>query len=95
MSLSVRNWLKVRFIAGFFVTVPAFLTAWLLWIFWSRIDDVFAPMYQRILGRDIPGLGFLTAVGTSSHTSRLSKAAARRAPAPSPPARVGAPRSAG
>src|SRR3989442_777011 len=62
MAISVRNWLKVRFIAGFFVTVPAFLTAGLLWIFWSRIDDVFAPMYQRILGRDIPGLGFLTAV---------------------------------
>src|SRR2546429_4216916 len=62
MAIGVRNWLKVRFIAGFFVTVPAFLTAWLLWIFWSRIDDVFAPMYQRILGRDIPGLGFLTAV---------------------------------
>src|SRR5216117_3897209 len=60
---TMRNWLKVRFIAGFFVTVPAFLTAWLLWIFWSRIDDVFAPMYQRILGRDLPGLGFLTAVG--------------------------------
>jgi len=39
----VKNWLKVRFIAGFFVTVPAFLTAWLLWNFWSRIDDVFAP----------------------------------------------------
>jgi uncharacterized membrane protein len=63
MSNGVRNWLKVRFIAGFFVTVPAFLTAWLLWIFWSRIDDVFAPMYQRILGRDLPGLGFLTAIG--------------------------------
>src|SRR5256712_11148867 len=63
MAIGVKNWLKVRFIAGFFVTVPAFLTAWLLWIFWSRIDDVFAPMYQRILGRDLPGLGFLTAVG--------------------------------
>jgi len=63
MAIGVKNWLKVRFIAGFFVTVPAFLTAWLLWIFWSRIDDVFAPMYQRILGRPIAGLGFLTAVG--------------------------------
>ena len=63
MSFSVRNWLKVRFIAGFFVTVPAFLTAWLLWIFWSRIDDVFTPMYEKILGRAVPGLGFLTAVG--------------------------------
>ena len=59
----MKNWLKVRFIAGFFVTVPVFLTGWLLWIFWSRIDDVFAPMYQKMLGRPIPGLGFLTAVG--------------------------------
>jgi uncharacterized membrane protein len=58
----MRAWLKSRFIAGFFVTVPAFATAWLLWLFWSRIDDIFAPMYERILGRPVPGLGFLTAV---------------------------------
>ena len=62
MASRVRNWFKTRFIAGFFFTVPVFLTAWLLWIFWSRIDDVFAPMYERILGRSVPGLGFLTAV---------------------------------
>jgi len=58
----MRAWLKSRFIAGFFVTVPAFATAWLLWLFWSRIDDSFAPMYERILGRPVPGLGFLTAI---------------------------------
>ena len=58
----MKEWLKSRFIAGFFVTVPAFATAWLLWLFWSRIDDIFAPMYERILGRPVPGLGFLTAV---------------------------------
>jgi uncharacterized membrane protein len=58
----MKTWLKSRFIAGFFVTVPAFATAWLLWVFWSRIDDIFAPMYERILGRPVPGLGFLTAV---------------------------------
>ena len=62
MASRVRTWFKTRFIAGFFFTVPVFLTAWLLWIFWSRIDDVFAPMYERILGRSVPGLGFLTAV---------------------------------
>src|SRR3989475_10420179 len=62
MSSRVRNWFKVRFIAGFFFTVPVFLTAWLLWIFWSRIDDVFAPMFDKIFGRAVPGLGFLTAV---------------------------------
>ncbi len=59
----VRNWLKIRLIAGFFVTVPAVATSWLLWMFWTRIDDIFAPMYARMFGRPVPGLGFLTAVG--------------------------------
>jgi uncharacterized membrane protein len=63
MSTGVRTWLKVRLIAGFFVTVPAVATAWILWIFWSRIDDIFAPIYDRLFGRPVPGLGFLTAVG--------------------------------
>src|SRR5438874_11034880 len=62
MVTGLKNWFKARFIAGFFFTVPVFLTAWLLWIFWNRIDDVFAPMYEKILGRPVPGLGFLTAV---------------------------------
>src|SRR2546421_12557619 len=62
MSSRVKNWFKVRFITGFFFTVPVFLTAWLLWIFWSRIDDVFAPMFDKMFGRAVPGLGFLTAV---------------------------------
>ena len=63
MSARLKNWLKVRFIAGFFFTVPVFATAWILWIFWSRVDDIFGPMYERMFGRPVPGLGFLTAVG--------------------------------
>ena len=62
MASRLRSWFKARFIAGFFFTVPVFLTAWLLWIFWSRIDDVFAPAYEKLIGRPVPGLGFLTAV---------------------------------
>src|SRR5437879_12979035 len=62
MSSRVKNWFKVRFIAGFFFTVPVFLTAWLLWIFWSRIDDVFDPMFAKIFGRAVPAPGFLPAV---------------------------------
>jgi uncharacterized membrane protein len=58
----VRNWLKVRFITGFFVTVPAIATSWLLYVFWDAIDSFFSPGYERIFGRRIPGLGFLTAV---------------------------------
>lgn len=58
----LRTWLKLRFIAGIFVTLPAFVTAWILWVFWVKIDDFFAPMYFQIFGRPVPGLGFLTAV---------------------------------
>jgi len=58
-----ENWLKSRFIAGFFFTVPVFATGWILWKFWAGIDDIFGPMYERMFGRPVPGLGFVTAVG--------------------------------
>src|SRR5205085_11509620 len=59
----LESWLKSRFIAGFFFTVPVFATGWILWKFWSGIDDIFGPMYTRLFGRPVPGLGFLTAIG--------------------------------
>jgi uncharacterized membrane protein len=62
MSQRLKNWLKVRLITGFFVTVPAIATAWILWVFWSKIDDFFAPIYARLFGRPVPGFGFLTAI---------------------------------
>jgi len=58
----LENWLKSRLIAGFFITVPIVASAWILVKFWSGIDDIFGPMYARIFGRPVPGLGFLTAV---------------------------------
>ncbi|MBI4609085.1 MAG: DUF502 domain-containing protein [Candidatus Rokubacteria bacterium] len=58
----MRNWFKVRLLTGFFVTVPAIATSWLLYVFWDKIDDFFSPGYERVFGRRIPGLGFLTAV---------------------------------
>jgi uncharacterized membrane protein len=62
MAGRLKNWVKVRFIAGFFVTVPAIATSWLLYVFWDAIDTFFSPIYERLFGSRIPGLGFLTAV---------------------------------
>lgn len=62
MPGTLRNWFKVRFVTGFVVTVPAIATAWLLYLFWDKIDDFFSPIYQQLFGRRIPGLGFLTAI---------------------------------
>ncbi len=53
-------WLRRSFIAGFFVTVPLFVSvAALIWIF-NVVDGLTTPLYDRILGRRIPGLGTLT-----------------------------------
>jgi uncharacterized membrane protein len=62
MPAGMKHWLQGRLITGFFVTVPAVLTAWILWVFWSGIDDIFKPTYERLFGQPVPGLGFLTAM---------------------------------
>jgi uncharacterized membrane protein len=51
------GWLRRSFVAGFFVTVPLFISvAALIWIF-TVVDGATTPLYDRILGRRIPGLG--------------------------------------
>ena len=51
------QWLRRSFIAGFFVTVPLFLSvAAIVWIF-GIVDGLTTPLYDRLLGRRIPGLG--------------------------------------
>ena len=54
------HWLRRRFVAGFFVMVPLVVSlAALIWIF-GVIDTVTAPLYARLLGRHVAGLGILT-----------------------------------
>ena len=57
MSVSA---LRRYFITGFFVTVPVVISVVaLVWIF-NAVDGVMAPLYERLLGRKVPGLGLLT-----------------------------------
>ena len=54
------QWLRRSFVAGFFVTVPLFISvAAFIWIF-NVVDGLTTPMYDRLLGRRIPGLGTVT-----------------------------------
>src|SRR3977135_3182821 len=54
------QWLRRRFLTGFFVTVPLFISvAALIWIF-GIVDGLTTPLYDRLLGGRIPGLGILT-----------------------------------
>jgi uncharacterized membrane protein len=55
-------WLRRRFLTGFFVTVPLFISvAAFVWIF-GVVDGLTTPLYDRLLGRRIPGLGTLSTV---------------------------------
>ena len=57
---TLMQWLRRRFITGFFVTVPLFITvAALVWLF-GVVDGLTTPLYDRLLGRHIPGLGLVT-----------------------------------
>jgi uncharacterized membrane protein len=62
MEGKLRSWFKVRFLTGFFVTVPVVLTSYVLWIFYREVDGLLSPVYEQILGYHAPGLGFVTAI---------------------------------
>src|ERR1051325_6438113 len=51
------QWLRRTFVTGFFVTVPLFISvAAFIWIF-NVVDGLTTPLYDRVIGRRIPGLG--------------------------------------
>lgn len=58
------NYLRRRFVAGFFVTVPIALSvAALVWIF-GVADALTSPFVEQVFGRRVPGLGIaVTAAG--------------------------------
>jgi uncharacterized membrane protein len=58
--MAAMSWLRRSFVAGFFVTVPLVISAaTFIWIF-GVVDDLTTPLYERLLGQRIPGLGIVT-----------------------------------
>jgi uncharacterized membrane protein len=54
------HWLRRSFVTGFFVTVPLFVSvAAIIWIF-NVVDRATTPLYDRMLGRSVPGLGIVS-----------------------------------
>src|SRR5438552_205048 len=51
------QWLRRSFITGFFVTVPLFISVVAFIKIFNVVDGLTTPMYDRLLGRRIPGLG--------------------------------------
>jgi len=55
-------WESVRgvFVRGFVVLVPVYLTIWFFQAFLNAVDGILSPILDRLVGRPIPGLGFLS-----------------------------------
>lgn len=62
MPNSIRTTFKRRFFAGLIVLIPLIITIFLLgWLF-SIIDGLLNPLYYKILGYHVPGLGFISTI---------------------------------
>ena len=59
---SIRATFKRRFLAGLLVSIPVIVTVLLIGAFFRFVDGFLEPVYLRILGYRLPGLGFLSAV---------------------------------
>ena len=54
------QWLRRRFIAGFFVIVPLLISVYAFIKIFEIVDGLTTPLYDQVIGRRIPGLGTLT-----------------------------------
>lgn len=59
---SIRDTFKKRFLAGLFVSIPAIITILVIGKFFAFVDGLLGPLYLKILGFNVPGLGFISAI---------------------------------
>ncbi|MDI6890250.1 MAG: DUF502 domain-containing protein [Thermodesulfovibrionales bacterium] len=62
MATSIRATFKRRFFAGLLVLIPIIVTLFIIGWFFNFVDGLLEPLYYRILGYHIPGLGFISAI---------------------------------
>jgi uncharacterized membrane protein len=54
--------LRMIFGRGLVVIVPVVITIWVLNMFFSAIDGIISPLFDHLLDRHIPGLGFVSMI---------------------------------
>lgn len=59
---TVMGELRTAFVRGMVVIIPLGLTYWFFSAFLNAIDGILSPIYERLLGQKVPGLGLLSMV---------------------------------
>jgi uncharacterized membrane protein len=62
MTTSIRATFKRRFFAGIIVLIPLIVTFFIIIWFFRFIDGILGPLYFKILGYNVPGLGFISTI---------------------------------
>lgn len=62
MRISIRATFKRRFFAGLLISIPAIITLLIIIWFFNFVDGLLEPIYFKILGYHVPGLGFISAI---------------------------------
>ncbi|HBO83793.1 MAG TPA: hypothetical protein DD641_02185 [Deltaproteobacteria bacterium] len=62
MVTSIRVILKKKFLAGLIVSIPAVITVLVIVWFFEFVDGILGPLYKEMLGYNVYGLGFISAV---------------------------------
>ncbi len=61
-TFAFRATLKRKFIAGLVITVPAVFTIMVIVWFFRLVDGILGILYDKILGYNVVGLGFVSAI---------------------------------
>ncbi len=59
---SVWQFLRATFGRGLVLIIPLVITVWVLQGLFNAIDGIISPIFDQILYRHIPGLGFITMI---------------------------------
>jgi uncharacterized membrane protein len=62
MHTSIRATFKRRFFAGLLISIPAIVTFLIIGWFFLFVDGFLEPLYYKILGYHVWGLGFISAI---------------------------------
>jgi uncharacterized membrane protein len=62
-SRRLRPLLRNKFFAGLIILIPIIITAKALWWLFTYVDDLAQPLAVALLGRPLPGVGFLLTFG--------------------------------
>lgn len=57
--ITVWQFFRATFGRGLVVTVPVVITIWVLQGLFNAVDGIISPIFDQILSRHIPGLGFI------------------------------------